>query len=68
MHLSRRPNSAGPRVGSWIVYYNTCSLEQELIEPAKPAREHVTSAYRKHGGRMLKVVDLLPEFWTYKGT
>ena len=33
---------------------------QELIEPSKPAREHVTFAYRsingKHGGRMLKVV------------
>ena len=39
---------------------------QELIEPAKPAREHVTSAYCsingeiQHGGRMLIVV--LPVF------
>ena len=35
-------------------------FEQELIEPAKLAREHVSSAYQmakfKHGGRMLKVV------------
>ena len=48
-------------------------LYQELIEPAKPARERVASAYRstngeiqtfRYGGRMLKVV--LPVYiWSF---